>query len=87
MTAKKVSFEDALTDLLQAQGIRCPICDSPIREKIEAARKKGARMTMIGLALQQSGVLDPNISSDAAQRRVAQHFKAHVSTKEMTDDA
>lgn len=75
MTEKKMTFEDALTELVkQTPGATCVICESPNRAAIEVARKRGVPFTKLGIALQMSGQLPPNISKDAAGRRVSAHF-------------
>ena len=76
--AKTETFAEVIGELLRAQGTVCAICESPERAAIEAARAQGAPYSLIGHALQKTGLIDPNVTQDTASKRVRVHFTVHM---------
>lgn len=80
--APKETFADVIGELLKAQGARCAICEYSERENVEAARASGAPYSIIAVALQKLGVIDPNVTKDTATKRVRVHFETPHKPKE-----
>lgn len=72
---KDPTFADVIGDLLRQQGTICPICTSPNRADIEAAKEQGAPNALIAQALQITSTIDPNLTRDTASKRVRVHFE------------